>query len=267
MGFIHAHDFIHFGRLQWSNADHLPVGCHSPDLGGGINYYQGLTMHGVINAIVLTTFFAVVFGHVTISVYLKKEPPKMSYLLSMLLMIVGTLMDAFSMIAGTSQALYTFYAPLKDSPLFYIGTALLIVGSWVAFFGWIKTWADWKKENPGQRMPLAVLGTLVNFTIWFVSTLPVAYEVLVILTPWSLGWTNEVNVPLTRLLFWFFGHPLVYFWLLPAYIAYYTILPKVAGGKLYSENAGRLAFLLFPDPFDAHRGSPPAERAGEFRPR
>ncbi|HEY2580647.1 MAG TPA: hypothetical protein VGI43_02520, partial [Mucilaginibacter sp.] len=40
----------------------------------GINYYQGLTMHGVINAIVLTTFFAVVFGHVTISHYLKKEP-------------------------------------------------------------------------------------------------------------------------------------------------------------------------------------------------
>lgn len=211
----------------------------------GINYYQGLTMHGVINALVLTTFFAVVFGHVTISVYLKKEPPKWSYQLSMLLMVVGTLMDAFSMIAGTSQALYTFYAPLKDSPLFYIGTALLIVGSWVAFFGWIKVWADWKKENPGQKMPLAVLGTLVNFTIWFVSTLPVAYEVLVILTPWSLGWTREVNVPLTRLLFWFFGHPLVYFWLLPAYIAYYTILPKLAGGKLYSENAGRLAFLLF----------------------
>ena len=28
-----------------------------------IDYYQGLTLHGVINAVVLTTFFAVAFGH------------------------------------------------------------------------------------------------------------------------------------------------------------------------------------------------------------
>lgn len=61
----------------------------------------------------------------------------------------------------------------------------------------------------------------------------------------SAGWVETVNVPLTRMLFWMFGHALVYFWLLPAYIMYYTILPKVAGGKLFSSNAGRLAFLLF----------------------
>ena len=211
----------------------------------GINYYQGLTMHGVINAIVLTTFFAVVFGHVTVAYYLKREPPKLSYKISMGLMVTGTLMDLVAMATGKAQALYTFYAPLKASPFFYVGTALLIVGSWIAFFGWIKIWYDWKKENPKSKMPLAVLGTFVNFSIWLISTLPVAYETLVILTPWSLGWTDSINVPLTRMLFWMFGHPLVYFWLLPAYVAYYTILPKVAGSKLYSGNAGRLAFLLF----------------------
>ena len=36
-----------------------------------LDYYQGLTLHGVINAIVLTTFFAVAFGHVTMTYYLK----------------------------------------------------------------------------------------------------------------------------------------------------------------------------------------------------
>jgi hypothetical protein len=30
-----------------------------------LDYYQGLTLHGVINAIVLTSFFAVAFGHAT----------------------------------------------------------------------------------------------------------------------------------------------------------------------------------------------------------
>lgn len=211
----------------------------------GIGYYQGLTMHGVINAIVLTTFFAVVFGHVTMTHYLKKEPPKWSYQTSMFLMILGTLIDAVLMILGKAQALYTFYAPLKNSPLFYVGTSLLIIGSWVAFFGWIKTYSEWKKENTEAKMPIAVLGTFVNFTMWLIATIPVAYESLVLLLPWSAGWTNEINVPLTRMLFWMFGHPLVYFWLLPAYVAYYTILPKVSGGKLYSGNAARLAFLLF----------------------
>ncbi len=32
----------------------------------GIDYYEGLTAHGVINAIVLTTFFAVAFGYTVI---------------------------------------------------------------------------------------------------------------------------------------------------------------------------------------------------------
>lgn len=71
----------------------------------GINYYQGLTMHGVINAIVLTTFFAVVFGHVTMSHYLKKEPPKWSYKISMVLMVAGTIIDTVLMILGKAQAL------------------------------------------------------------------------------------------------------------------------------------------------------------------
>jgi len=212
---------------------------------GGINYYQGLTMHGVINALVLTTFFAVVFGHVIMGWYLKREPAKWTYLTSMVLMVVGTAIDVILMGLGKAQALYTFYAPLKNSPLFYVGTALLIVGSWVAFWGWIQSYRAWRKENKEKVMPIAVLATLCNFTMWFTATLPVAYESLVILLPWSAGWTQDINVPLTRMLFWMFGHPLVYFWLLPAYTAFYTILPKISGGKLYSGNAARLAFLLF----------------------
>src|ERR1041385_3867533 len=58
----------------------------------GIDYYQGLTLHGVINAVVLTTFFAVAFGHATIIFYLKKEPSKLLAKISLWLMIIGTLM-------------------------------------------------------------------------------------------------------------------------------------------------------------------------------
>lgn len=210
-----------------------------------LDYYQGLTLHGVINAVVLTTFFAVAFGHACIAYFLKKEPTKSISWLSLVLMVVGTLAAAWAMLAGKASVLYTFYAPLKAHPLFYLGTAVLIVGSWIAYFDWIVIYRRWRKENPDAELPLAILGTLVNFTIWFICTLAVAYEVLVLLVPWSLGWTNTINIPLTRMLFWFFGHALVYFWLLPGYIMFYTMLPKLSGGKLFSENAGRLAFFLF----------------------
>ena len=220
-----------------------------------LDYYQGLTLHGVINAIVLTTFFAVAFGHVTIAFYFKKEPNKRLMWLGFWLKVTGTAMAAWAMLAGKASVLYTFYPPLKAHPLFYLGAALLIVGSWVPLFDWARMYTSWKKENPTTKTPLAVLGTLINFIIWFVCTLAVAYEVLVLLIPWSMGWTKGVNVNLARTLFWFFGHTLVYFWLLPAYVMFYTVLPKVAGGKLYSDLAGRIAlflFLLFSIPVGVH---------------
>ena len=210
-----------------------------------LDYYQGLTLHGVINAVVLTTFFAVAFGHATITHYLKREPDIFIARISMWLMIIGTLMAAWAMLSGRASVLYTFYPPLKAHPIFYLGAALLIVGSWLPFFNWAKMYRHWKKEHAEVKTPLAVIGTLVNFTIWFVCTLAVAYEVLVLLIPWSMGWTKTIDVTLSRTLFWFFGHALVYFWLLPAYIMFYTMLPKLAGGKLYSDLAGRIAFFSF----------------------
>ncbi|MCD8529221.1 MAG: cbb3-type cytochrome c oxidase subunit I [Chitinophagales bacterium] len=211
----------------------------------GLEYYQGLTLHGVINAIVLTTFFAVAFGNGLMVYHLRKPLNKVTNILSVTLMVIGTLMAAFAMLTGKASVLYTFYAPLMAHPLFYLGLALAVVGSWVAFFGWIPLYLQWRKENEDKKTPLAVWGMLANFTIWFLCSLAVAVEIIFFLLPWSLGWIEGINVELTRTLFWFFGHPLVYFWLLPAYIMYYTILPKVAGGKLFSDKAGRIVFTLF----------------------
>ncbi len=211
----------------------------------GLEYYQGLTLHGVINAIVLTTFFAVAFGNAVVIYYLKKNISVFWSWISFLLMIIGTLLAAWTMLAGEASVLYTFYPPLKAHPLFYIGTATLVVGSWVAFFAWIPPYLQWRRENEDKKTPLAVVGILATFIIWFIATIPVAYEILFMLVPWSMGIYDEINIMLSRVLFWFFGHPLVYFWLLPVYVLYYVMLPKSAGGKLYSDFAGRLVFMLF----------------------
>jgi cytochrome c oxidase subunit I len=211
----------------------------------GIGYYQGLTAHGVINAIVLTTFFAVAFGNVVISQYLDQGVPVRAAWIACALMVLGTLIAAFPIFTGRANVLYTFYAPMKAHPLFYIGVVFLVVGSWLSFWIWIPAYLRWRKAHPGEKTPLAAVGIFATFIIWQMCTLPVAYEVIVQLIPWSLGWTSGVNVVLSRLLFWFFGHPLVYFWLLPAYVMYYTVMPQLAGGKLYSDFYGRFVFMAF----------------------
>ena len=220
----------------------------------GLEYFQGLTLHGVVNAIVFTTFFAVAFGYAVIRFYLGRMNMKIAWL-SFGLMIVGTLLAAAAILSGTSSVLYTFYPPLRAHPAFYIGLTLVVVGSWIAFFNWLPPYFAWKREHPGEKIPLAVVGIFAAFIVWIIATIPVAIEIIFQLIPWSMGLVATVNVPLARMLFWFFGHPLVYFWLLPTYVMYYTMLPKVSGGKLFSDFAGRLTFMwliLYSAPVGIH---------------
>ncbi|HWF12517.1 MAG TPA: cbb3-type cytochrome c oxidase subunit I [Candidatus Acidoferrales bacterium] len=211
----------------------------------GIDYYQGLTAHGVINALVLTTLFAVALGHAMVAQELELPISVGGAALSLAVMLIGAVMAAAMIFAGKATVLYTFYPPLKASPFFYIGLSLFIVGSWIPLYTWIPPYLRWRKANPGKKTPLAVVGIFTTFIVWQIATLPVAFEVLVLLVPWSMGWTPGVNVVLSRTLFWFFGHPLVYFWLLPTYTLYYTMLPRLAGGKLYSDFAARFSFFAF----------------------
>jgi cytochrome c oxidase subunit 1 len=221
----------------------------------GLGYFQGLTLHGVVNAIVFTTFFAVAFGYAVVRFYLKRPLHMGVAWLSFTLMIVGTLLGAAAILSGQATVLYTFYPPLRAHPAFYVGLTLVVVGSWIAFFNWLPPYFVWKREHAGEKTPLAVVGIFAAFIVWLIATIPVAIEIIFMLIPWSMGWVQTVNVPLARMLFWFFGHPLVYFWLLPTYVMYYTMLPKLCGGKLFSDFAGRLTFLwlvLYSAPVGIH---------------
>ena len=221
----------------------------------GLSYFQGLTLHGVINAIVFTTFFAVAFGYAIVRFYLRRPLNMKVAWFSFALMVVGTLLSAAAILSGQANVLYTFYPPLRAHPAFYVGLTLVVVGSWIAFFNWLPPYFAWKREHPGEKAPLAVVGMFAAFIVWLIATIPVAIEIIFMLIPWSMGWVATVNVPMARMLFWFFGHPLVYFWLLPTYVMYYTMLPKVCGGKLFSDFAGRLTFLwliLYSAPVGIH---------------
>lgn len=212
----------------------------------GIDYYQILTVHGVILGLVLTTFFIIGFQFAVMgkTVGISAKQLKWGWI-GFWVMTIGTTMTAITILLGKASVLYTFYAPLKAHPVFYIGLALVVVGSWIAATVNFRQFYVWKKAHPNQKSPLLAFMVVINMIMWCIATLGVAATVLLQFIPWSLGITNSINVLLSRTLFWYFGHPLVYFWLLPAYMAWYAIIPKIIGGKIFSDALARFSFILF----------------------
>jgi cytochrome c oxidase subunit I len=210
------------------------------------SYYQGLTLHGVLNALVYTTFFITGFFTLTVTYGLGRRLrcPKLN-LVGFIVMILGLVLAAVPLLLDQATVLYTFYAPMKANWAFYLGLTLVVVGSWIEGYGFYFTYGAWRKDNPGVRTPLMAMGSLVTMVMWQIATLGLAVEILSQLLPWSLGLLPGVDPQLTRTYFWFTGHPLVYFWLLPAYVSWYAMLPKQACGKLFSDSLARLAFWLF----------------------
>jgi cytochrome c oxidase subunit 1 len=210
------------------------------------SYYQGLTLHGVLNALIWTTFFITGFLTLTTIFGLKRDLrfPKLNRI-GFWMMVVGLVVAAIPILLNEASVLYTFYPPMKANWAFYAGLTLVVVGSWIEGWGFYLTYIAWRKENPGVRTPLMTFGGLITMVLWQVCTLGIAVEILTMLLPWSLGLIEGTDPQLARTYFWFTGHPLVYFWLLPAYISWYAMLPKQAGGKLFSDSLARLAFWLF----------------------
>ncbi|MFC7078683.1 b(o/a)3-type cytochrome-c oxidase subunit 1 [Haloarcula halophila] len=221
------------------------------------DYYTLLTAHGVLLALVFTTFFIAGLFSWAVSNSLERELPHRIAWAAFWVMLVGTVMAAVAIIGGLvgapsilghslqADVLFTFYAPMKAHPAFYLGAALIIVGSWVAGGAYFKSLWEWRSENPDERIPLRTFMVVTTMLMWYISTIGVAVEVVVFLIPWSLGLIQNVDPLLTRTLFWYFGHPVVYFWLMPAYLVWYTVLPKLAGGRLFSDPLARVVFVLF----------------------
>ena len=210
------------------------------------NYFRAVTLHGVSMAFVLTTFFIMGFGYFVAETALKRALPGLKIAWGAFWMgLVGTLLAALSVISGRASVLYTFYPPMTATVWFYIGLVLVVVASWIWCLLMIVAMRQWKAANPGQAVPLAMFATVANAVMWLWTTVGVAAELLFQVIPAALGLNGMVDVGLSRTLFSWTLHAIVYFWLFPSYIAFYTMFPRAAGGRLYSDTMGRLAFILF----------------------
>ena len=210
------------------------------------HYYRSVTAHGTVMAYVLPTLVAMGFGYAICELALKRPLIGLRWAwVGFWLVVTGTVMAAVTVASGKASVLYTFYPPMIASPFYYIGVVLVVVGSWV----WVALMSinlhAWKKANPGTPVPLAMFGNVAGAYLWAWTSVGAATEVLVMILPVSLGVKSTIDAGLARVFFSWTLHAIVYFWLMPAYIAFYTVVPRAIGGRLYSDTMGRVAFVLF----------------------
>ena len=209
-------------------------------------YYASVTLHGTAMAYVVTTFFIMGFGYAVAATSLDRPIRGMAAAwIGFAICLVGTVMAVVSILTGRASVLYTFYPPLLGSGWYYGGAFLLIGGSmiWVSLM--ILNMAAWKRENPGVPVPLPMFAITATAILWALAAAGVLLELVCILLPRAFGWSDLIDAALARTLFSVTLHAIVYFWLMPAYIAYYTLVPRAAGGRLYSDTMGRLTFIMF----------------------
>jgi len=227
----------------WQMWVRSPLGAQ---VGSPGHYFMSVTAHGVAMAYVLTTFFIMGFGYfVAVTALDRPLPGKVWAWAGFWLGVIGVVLAVLAIGRGEATVLFTFYPPLTASVWFYLGLVLVVAASWIWCVLMIVAMADWKRENPGQPAPLAMFATVANAVMWLWTTVGVAAELVFQVIPASLGLVQTIDVGLSRTLFSWTLHAIVYFWLLPAYTAFYTLAPRAAGGRLYSDTMGRLTFILF----------------------
>jgi cytochrome c oxidase subunit 1 len=94
-------------------------------------YYLSVTAHGVLMALVFTTFFIMALGYMVMDSTLGRVAAPRWAWAAFWCAVIGTVITTVAILSGTSTVLYTFYPPLKAHPAFYVGATLLVIGSWI----------------------------------------------------------------------------------------------------------------------------------------
>ncbi|WP_106498064.1 cbb3-type cytochrome c oxidase subunit I [Lentibacillus sp. Marseille-P4043] len=210
-----------------------------------LNYYQVLTAHGILLILIFTTTFTIGYLYAGLSHTLGGLLPKVRKLawIGFGLMMVGVALVIITILMNEASVLYTFYPPLAASPVFYIGLVFVVLGIWSCCFGAFINYFHWRKHHRGEVTPLLAFFAMGVFVLWFFGSIGVTIEVLTLI-PWSLGWKETINVMVSRTLFWSFGHTLVNIWYIVATSAWYVVVPKVIGGRVFNDKLARVVVIL-----------------------
>jgi cytochrome c oxidase subunit I len=209
-------------------------------------YYRSLTAHGTVMGYVFPTLVAMGFGYAISESSLQQRLVGVRWAWTGYgLLAIGAVMAMVPVALGRASVLYTFYPPLIGSAFYYIGVVLVVVGSWVWVALMVVNLSVWKKANPGAVVPLPMFANVAGASLWAWTAVGAALELLFQIIPVALGLKSTIDAGLARVFFSWTLHAIVYFWLIPSYIAYYTIVPRAIGGRLYSDTMARISFILF----------------------
>ncbi|MFK4657331.1 cytochrome c oxidase subunit 1 [Bradyrhizobium japonicum] len=247
---ILAHFWLAFGVFgialtlgAWQMFIRSPIGTwlSNPEL-----YYRSLTAHGTVMGYVFPTLVAMGFGYAISESALEQRLVGVRWAWTgFWLIVAGAIMAMVPVALGRASVLYTFYPPLIGNVFYYLGVVLVVVGSWI----WVALMAInlrvWRKAHPGAPVPLAMFANVAGSYLWAWTAVGAALELLLQIIPVAAGLKATIDAGLARVFFSWTLHAIVYFWLMPTYIAYYTIVPRAIGGRVYSDSMARISFILF----------------------
>jgi len=209
-------------------------------------YFRSVTAHGTVMAYVFPTLVAMGFGYAISQAALNQALIGVRWAwLGLALVAIGAVTATIPVALGRASVLYTFYPPLIGDAFYYIGVVLVVVGSWFWVALLSVNLGIWKRQHPDEPVPFAMFANVAGAYLWAWTSVGAALELLFQIIPAAIGLTSTIDAALSRVLFSWTLHAIVYFWLIPTYIAYYTIFPRAIGGRLYSDTMGRIAFILF----------------------
>lgn len=209
-------------------------------------YYRSVTAHGSVMGYVFPTLVAMGFGYAITEITLARPLIGLRWAWAgFILVAVGAVTAMIPVSMGLASVLYTFYPPMIGNPFYYLGIVLVVVGSWIWVALMTVNVVIWKRNNPGAPIPLAMYANVTGALLWGWTAVGAAIEILFMILPVALGWRSTIDAGLARVFFSWTLHAIVYFWLIPAYIAYYTIFPRAIGGRVYSDPMARISFIAF----------------------
>ncbi len=209
-------------------------------------YYRSVTAHGSAMAYVFPLLVAMGFGYAIAELALEQPLIGLRWAwAAFVLVVLGTVTAMAPVSMGLASVLYTFYPPMIGNAFFYIGIVLVVVGSWI----WVALMGinlnAWRKAHPGEPVPLPMFASAAGAYLWAWTSVGAAIEILFQILPVALGFKSTIDAGLARIFFSWTLHAIVYFWLIPTYIAFYVLVPRAIGGRLYSDSMARIAFVLF----------------------
>ncbi len=142
------------------------------------------------------------------------------------------------------QPLLTSYAPLKSSPLFYLGVITFILGTVTAALPFFACLWQEKREHPERTLPLVTFGSFVTGII-AVEALLGGLITYVPTFLWRIGVLGSIDAAWYRQMYWIIGHGTQQINLAAMVTVWYFLTHITAGAEVVSEKVSRLAFILY----------------------